>query len=173
MRVSSAENPVPNVLFARHLTEPPLGLQRIVLNVHFMVLSEDIVTSLSCIFCGLKGSLIQDSVNLPTSETFLPEYLLSRSVIHQRLKRLTTSHISLGTSRVFHSTRCFNCLVVTTFTGTGSPLLVHLQSSGLGVSPLLPRIEPSATLPCPAIGHLRLPFRITAVSCCARRSGRL
>ena len=26
VRVSSAENPEPNVLFARHLREPPLGL---------------------------------------------------------------------------------------------------------------------------------------------------
>ena len=47
------------------------------------------------ILVGLQGSLLQDSVNLPTLElgVFLPVYLSSRSVIYQRLKRLTISQI--------------------------------------------------------------------------------
>ena len=59
--VSSAENPVPNVPFARLLRERRLGLPGPVLNVLFMVVSKNGVASLSWILVGLEGSLIQDS----------------------------------------------------------------------------------------------------------------
>ena len=52
VRVSSAENPVPDLLFARHTRQPPLGLLRQVLNVHFTAFPKDGLTA----FLDLDGA---------------------------------------------------------------------------------------------------------------------
>ena len=158
-------NPVPSVLCALTSREPPLGLAGRVLNVHFMESSIDDVTSF---LDPRRAPRFCASGFCHTPHLGVPNVSASSSIdVWDPPKVEATDHQS------FHSTGCFNCLVVTTFTSTGSSVMVHLQSSRLGVSPLLPRIQPSAAFPCPAIGHLRLLFRMTAVSSCALQSGRL
>ena len=165
VRVSSAKNPVPNLLCALATREPPLGLTGRVLNT---------LASWSLLFwilVGLQGSLLQDSVNLPIQEfrMFLPVYPPRRPVIHQQSKRLTISHTSLDIHHDFHLTGCFSL---------SSRLNFHQDSlSCIGhprwVSLFLHRIRPSSALPCSSVGDVRFPLRMTAVSYCARPSGTL
>ena len=164
MRVSSAKNPVPNLLCALATREPPLGLTGRVLNARFM---ESPFLDLrraprffASGFCqppcprvpGVSASVSSKEACDPPSveSTDHQSYLAghpSRFPLDRMCQSVLSSQLSAGQLFLYCSTPVTRDGFLYFFIGSGP-----------------------APLPYPSIGDIRFPFRMTAVSCCARPS---